>query len=196
MGRFITPIVGSDMLSDVQAGFIPALPLIPMTVILQVVSFFRYYMRNGVEQEALVNIYWDKLGQNFIVDTPKQYVSKASVRSRINEIYSGERFIHYMDIHSHNSMKAFFSETDDADEKATRLYSVIGQLDKYFPSIETRISNGGKFWPIDPVLVFERMRTSFPEEWTDNVCFRSPHGSENVIALWDLAEDSIHEILS
>ena len=39
MGKFITPIAAgssggsSDMLSDVRAGFIPALPLIPMDII-------------------------------------------------------------------------------------------------------------------------------------------------------------------
>ena len=80
-----------------------------------------------------------------------------------------------MDIHSHNSMKAFFSAKDDADEKSTRLYSVIGHIDKYFPDIKTRISNGGKHWPIDPAEVFELISCPFPDMWKEKVHFNSSH---------------------
>ena len=83
--------------------------------------------------------------------------------------------VHFMDIHSHNSMKAFFSPTDNADEKATRLYTVIGNLHEYFPDIKTRISNGGKFLDIDPLEVFEFEDCSFPIKWTENVQFRKQH---------------------
>jgi hypothetical protein len=84
-----------------------------------------------------------------------------------------------MDIHSHNSMKAFYSAVDDNDEKATRLYTVIGRLDKYFPDVKTRISNGGKFQEIDPSEVFEVVAKPFPEEWKSKVHFRMPHNVEN-----------------
>ena len=50
-----------------------------------------------------------------------------------------------MDIHSHNLMDAYFSSTDNSDEKATRIYAVIGRLDKLFRDISMRISVGGKF---------------------------------------------------
>ena len=178
MGKFITPVAGCDMLSDVKAGFIPALPRIPMDMVVQVVSFFRSYMLEGTEYEALVNIFWDKANHGFFIDTPNQSVTKASVQVYLNEDYSCDRYIHYMDIHSHNSMKAFFSATDDADEKATRLYTVIGELHKYFPSIKTRISNGGKFWPINPSDVFELVSLPFPDSWKDSVYIKSPHKSD------------------
>ena len=184
MGRFITPIAGSDMLSDVRAGFIPApgISLIPMDMMMRIIAFFRYFTCGGADNEVLVNIYWDSHFKEFLVDTPTQIVSKVSVHSSESPDYQNERYIHYMDIHSHNSMGAFFSATDDADEKATRLYTVIGQLDKYFPEIKTRISNGGKFHEIDPSEVFEHIALPFPEEWKDKVSFRSPHkdyGAEN-----------------
>ena len=179
MGKFVTPITGSDMLDNVQAGFIPALPLIPMELIVTVMTFFRHYMRLGGETEALVNVYWDKVNPGYFVDVPKQVVTKASVNSQINADLTDERYIHYMDIHSHNSMKAYFSGIDDSDERATRLYTVIGHLDKYLPDIKTRFSNGGEFFEIDPADVFERVELSFPVEWTDNVCLRSMHGGEN-----------------
>jgi len=175
MGKFITPVVGCDLLSDVRAGFNPALPRVPMELIFKVISFFRYYMNLGAEKEALVNIYWDKVNPGYFVDVPKQVVTKASVESQINDDYTDDRYIHFMDIHSHNSMKAFFSPTDNADEKATRLYTVIGNLHEYFPDIKTRISNGGKFLDIDPLEVFEFEDCSFPVKWTENVQFRKQH---------------------
>jgi len=179
MGKFITPTTGGDMLDHVRAGFIPALPPVPAELMFKIISFFRYFMGLGSEKEALVNIYWDKVNPGYFVDVPKQIVSKASVNSEINNDLTDERYIHFMDIHSHNSMRAFFSPIDDADEKATRLYTVIGNLDKYLPDIKTRFSNGGTFHEIDPSEVFERIEMSFPIAWTENVSFRSQHEDTN-----------------
>jgi hypothetical protein len=72
-------------------------------------------------------------------------------------------------------MQACFSEEDDRDEKATRLYTVIGKLDGFVPEIKTRISNGGTFLDIDPAEVFEHFSAPFPEEWKNKVLFRSEH---------------------
>ena len=175
MGRFITPVIGCDLLSEVRAGFISALPRIPMEMILQIISFFRYYMRMGSNREALVNVYWDKQDEQFLIDAPEQTVTQVSVNSKTNEDYADDRYIHFMDIHSHNSMRAFFSPIDDRDEKATRLYTVIGNLHEYFPDIKTRIANGGKFLDIDPLGVFELADSTFPMKWTENVKFRTQH---------------------
>ncbi|MCM1194293.1 MAG: hypothetical protein NC389_17955, partial [Acetatifactor muris] len=109
MGRFATPVSGCELLSDVQAGFTPALPRIPAEIMMQVLAFFRHFVQDGCENEALLNIYWDKEAQEFIVDAPEQVVTKISVDSQISEKLSGDRYIHYMDIHSHNTMGAFFS---------------------------------------------------------------------------------------
>jgi PRTRC genetic system protein A len=177
LGSFTTVVGDCELLSDVQAGFAPAsgIPLIPMDLIIKIISFFRYYTRNGDDNEVLVNIYWDKQNKEFIVDTPAQMVSNISVHSNENPEYIDERYIHYMDIHSHNRMRAFFSTIDDSDEKATRLYTVIGRLDKYLPEIKTRFSNGGKFLEIDPGEVFELIGKPFPPEWRDKVSLRKPH---------------------
>ena len=185
LGRFITPVAGCDLLSDVRAGYTPALgiPRIPMDLIMRIIAFFRYLTFNGAgkePKEALVNIYWDSQHEIFVVDTPEQIVSNVSVHSNENLDFLNERYIHYMDIHSHNTMRAYFSETDNADEKATRLYTVIGRLDKFFPEIKTRISNGGKFHEIEPSEVFEFIARTFPEEWKEKVNFRKAHKDEGV----------------
>jgi len=186
MGRFITPVTGCDLLSEVRAGFYSALPRIPMDTLLQIISFFRYFMRNGSNREALVNIYWDKKYERFLIDAPEQVVTAVSVSSKTTDDYANDRYIHFMDIHSHNSMRAFFSPVDDADEKATRLYTVIGNLHEYFPDVKTRISNGGKFLDIDPLGVFELIEGSFPMKWTENVQFRTQHGDEKELKPYEI----------
>lgn len=174
MGKFITPVTNCDMLSEVQAGFTPALPLIPSKLVIQVFTFFYHFAQYDNGKEALVNIYWDKENQRFIADVPQQLVSKISVDSKISEKFADDnRYIHYMDIHSHNTMAAFFSPVDDHDEKATRLYTVIGKLNRSKPEIKTRLSNGGKFMDIDPKQVFEFSDISFLNEWINNVDIRA-----------------------
>ena len=80
----------------------------------------------------------------------------------------------YADIHSHNSMKAVFSAIDDQDERGTRLYLVIGHLERFFPEISARISCGGSFVPIEPSLVLEGLDGSFPTEWSGKVVHQLP----------------------
>lgn len=175
MGRFVTTAAGCDMLSEVRAGFTPALPRIPLKLTMQVFAFFRHYINDGSESEALLNIYWDKEKQEFIADAPEQVVTEVSVEGRISEKYMCDRYIHYMDIHSHNRMDAFFSTIDDHDERATRLYTVIGRMDSPVPEIRTRISNGGKFLDINPAEVFELMEEPYPGEWEEHVEVKKHH---------------------
>lgn len=173
IGKFITPTSGDLMLSEVKPGFMSGLPLIPSELMIKIFAFFRHFVSEDCENEALLNIYWDKEEKQFVAYAPEQTATKISVDTKIDERFNTDRYIHYMDIHSHNTMNAFFSSVDDKDEKATRLYSVIGRLDKHNPQIRTRISNGGKFMNIDPALVFETADLSFPKEWENNVNFQS-----------------------
>jgi PRTRC genetic system protein A len=53
-----------------------------------------------------------------------------------------------IDLHSHNSMGAFFSEQDDADEGGLRFYGVIGRLDVDRPEMALRVGVYGEFWPV------------------------------------------------
>ncbi|HRQ42359.1 MAG TPA: Mov34/MPN/PAD-1 family protein [Chloroflexota bacterium] len=53
------------------------------------------------------------------------------------------------DLHSHGNMPAFFSQTDDADEQAAKLYAVVGNLDTA-PEIRLRVGVYG-YWMALPV---------------------------------------------
>jgi len=170
MGDFIAPKHKVVDFSAVRAGFTPALPLIPKEIVSQIIAFFRCFMNEHEEFEALAHIYWDKEQEEYTVFIPRQRVSKARIDADLRgSALPEDRYIHYADIHSHNSMAAKFSYTDDADEKATRLYFVVGHLDRFYPSITARMSCGGVYQEIDPSLVLEGIGEEFPPEWLEQV---------------------------
>lgn len=170
MGDFIAPKNNIVDFQAVRAGFIPALPLVPHHLLQQIISFFRCYMGEKQEFEALAHILWDKERMEFTVYIPPQQVSKARVEASLPQnSFPEDRFIHYADIHSHNSMEAKFSPVDNADEQATRIYAVVGRLDKFFPDLTVRMSCGGNFLELNPNLIFEGMETEFPQKWQKNV---------------------------
>lgn len=195
MGDFIAPKHKIVDFSAVRAGFTPALPLIPRELIGQIISFFRCFMNEREEFEALAHIYWDKEQEEYTVFIPRQRVSKARIDADLRgSALPEERYIHYADIHSHNSMAAKFSYTDDEDEKATRLYFVVGHLDRFYPTITARMSCGGTYQEIDPSLVLEGVGEEFPPEWLDQVercgaaeppekMRRRPHWSDLLLGL-------------
>jgi len=59
-----------------------------------------------------------------------------------------------MDIHSHGRMAAFFSITDDRDERGLRLYMVVGRLDTLLPEVELRLGVYGYFVPLSIEDIF------------------------------------------
>lgn len=59
-----------------------------------------------------------------------------------------------IELHSHHSMQAFFSATDDREERAGfRVYSVIGDL-VMRPTILTRVGIYGHFWNIPSEWIY------------------------------------------
>lgn len=168
IGTFIAPAQKAGVYAKVRAGFIPALPKIPYSVLAKVTSFFRSYITEKAAFEAIAYIYWSIAEEVYFVYVPKQKVTKDSIDTTLPEL-DEERFVLVMEIHSHNTMKAFFSSTDNADEKATRMYTVIGRLDKLFPDIKTRASVGGKFIEVPSALVFEMPEETYPQNWKDAV---------------------------
>ena len=177
IGVFISPAEKVSIMKKVRAGFIPALPKIPYSILSEILAFFKSYVTEDSEFEALAYIYWSFEDSKFYVHVPKQQVSKASVDSSLPEL-DEEKYVLVMEIHSHNTMAARFSPTDDRDEKATRLYTVVGRMDKLFPDITTRISVGGKYEEIDPATVFERFGGNYPQAWNKAVDIRKPYRKE------------------
>jgi hypothetical protein len=59
-----------------------------------------------------------------------------------------------LELHSHHTMTAYFSRTDDADEQGFRLYAVLGTIDQQ-PSVRLRVGVYGSFWELPITTVFE-----------------------------------------
>jgi PRTRC genetic system protein A len=170
LGEFIAPKHNVVDFAEVRAGFVPALPLIPKELTGQIISFFRCFMHGEEEYEALAYIYWDRQEEEFVAFVPKQKASKSHVDTTLpGNSLPEDRYLHYADIHSHNSMAAKFSDIDDQDEKATRLYIVLGHLDRFYPAISVRISCGGSFVELDPETVLEGLGENFPTAWLERV---------------------------
>lgn len=174
-GEFVTPTSGVTYLDDIRAGFQPALPRIPYALMEQAIALFRYLMDAGEDSrplEALVHIYWDRVEQEFFLHVPHQYVGKMSVDAVLedDDLLDDQRYLHYADLHSHNDMPANFSMTDDRDERANRVYMVMGRLDRYFPELSVRVCNGGHFCAIPPERVLEPIpEADFPLEWLERI---------------------------
>jgi PRTRC genetic system protein A len=88
-------------------------------------------------QEALYHVH--HTGRAACVLKPRQKASSSHVAS-----YSGGEPGIILDLHSHGSMPAFWSATDNADEVGFRFYAVIGRLDKK-PEIRLRLGVYGYF---------------------------------------------------
>lgn len=164
IGEFCTPANPIREFEVVRAGFTPALPLIPAHFMRRVIAFFRSACREK-EQEALVNVLWDREKKEYQLYVPKQTVTAVSVETDLSDMPDPSRYLHVADIHSHNTMPAKFSKIDDGDERATRIYIVIGRLNRYFPEICCRISNGGQFLEIPASEIIEDFGLETPSFW-------------------------------
>lgn len=167
-GIFVAKANRANVYKKVRAGFIPALPKIPAKILEELIAFFRSYITDKHADEAMAIIYWSKKDEKYEVFVPQQRVTAHSVYATMPEV-EDDNYTPVMEIHSHNKMNAFFSEIDNEDEKATRIYAVVGNLDMLFPRIKMRISVGGKFVEINPADAFEMPNGTFPQEWSENV---------------------------
>ena len=116
-------------------------PKIPQSFLTAIVSYFR----QDLTKEAIVKVTYNKVLRRFFLRYPNMEETKAE-KGYI--IYNFSRWIQrdeitVLDIHSHNTMPAFFSATDDADEYIPGLYGVIGNLDSEQPTMAFRFSGWG-----------------------------------------------------
>ena len=168
IGCFTAPAENVREFEDIRAEFKMALPKIPAHIFSKVMGFFKS-ISDELHYEVLVHILYDTEEKEYIIKVPKQRISHAAVNSEADEPYP-ERYIHVMDIHSHNTMPAVFSETDNDDEKETRLYAVAGRFDRTFPEITVRAGCAGKFIYLPPEEVFEgNFFGDFPKEWKESI---------------------------
>lgn len=118
---------------------------IPIEMLENIVEFFKRVMTltkgsgGHGEYEAMAHIVWNKRTESYRVAIPKQKVSKAAVSYDWSHVTADEEVI--LDIHSHNTMGAFFSGTDENDDKTyVGISGVAGELNKAEPKLIWRFN--------------------------------------------------------
>lgn len=126
-------------------------PRIPTRLLDTILSDARRARRpSGALNEVLYQIHHH--GQTVQVKKPPQQATAVSVTTSVTTTGSDDGSI-LCDLHSHGNMPAFFSQTDDADEQAAKLYAVIGKLDTA-PEIRLRVGVYGYWLSLPLTAVF------------------------------------------
>lgn len=136
-----TPIRFVDKTQLVERRqIVPGGVRVPMQLLKDIENFFRAFMIKNVtsaagyrpghgDYEAMALILYNLDTQQYRVSIPTQKVSKASVTYDIDDKADNEIVV--VDIHSHNSMGAFFSGVDDRDDRSGAwVTGVLGKLDQ------------------------------------------------------------------
>lgn len=127
------------------------LPKIPYSVLDEIINFFKEKLPN----EALVDIVYDKETKEYSILKPLALTTETRVfwdeLSVLTQLKPSQAVV--CEIHSHNTMHAFFSSVDNKDEVQPLLYGVIGKLDG-IPEILLRARIEKDFYPVLVCEVF------------------------------------------
>lgn len=193
-GTIAVPVKEIPYLTEVKAGFNLELPKAPYILFLQAYSFFKAVSDKSKDEAALV-LYWNKTTKEYEYLCPEQTVSGAAVKfgecpvylSRMND----SNFVRVCELHSHNTMSAFHSGTDDNDEVFDCSFIVFGKLDTTKPEhIFSYAASGvrvdSKLWDLfekpirhvdlgGGVIIEEELgepmfaQVAYPETWHDQL---------------------------
>ena len=156
-------VPGQDVILE---GVKMKLPKMPLAILFQIIGFFKDINRMH-RAEAMVQIYWDRDKAEYFCHCPRQEVSGMSVDFKRDKD-KDKKYLLVADVHSHNEMNAFFSGTDDADEKETRFFGVIGSIDDPLPDVRFRASSGNGRVDVPLESIFE-LGQEYPKAWLKKV---------------------------
>lgn len=125
---------------------------IPIGVLIGLIQFYRKVKEN-ISSEVMVMVVFDEIIDDYKFIVPKQTVSGASVKYDHVVFEPHESFI--ISSHSHVNMPAFFSGTDDLDEKKAMLYGVIGKLSQELPEVKFRAKKGKTSFNLTIAEIFD-----------------------------------------
>jgi PRTRC genetic system protein A len=177
LGTFTTPLHSfkvPGLSENYKEDWELNVPRIPADILVQIVSFFRKINRT-YDSEVFVQVFYNFKEKTYTAHVPSQVVSGASVNYRNdNDFENNPDMLLVFEVHSHNTMGAFFSGTDDRDEKSDRFYGVVGRLNNYYPEMLIRLSVGGKRISVDVDEIFDlggdqTFAEVFPAEWMSKV---------------------------
>lgn len=96
-------------------------------------------------------LYWfHHTGEQIRVSRPRQQATPTQVR------HAGAAPADVvLELHSHGSIPAFWSPTDNQDEQGALMYGVIGRLDSDRPEIRLRLGAYGYHFPLPLTVLFD-----------------------------------------
>ena len=181
---------------QLQESFTWSMPKIPGGILNATATFFKSIMGKMDNSECMVQIFFDSEDQKYFIYIPEQYVSGVTINFYHNKEYQlNSRYIWVADIHSHNTLQAKFSKNDDRDERSTRIYGILGQLDKDPYQSRWRIGCNGKYIFLTTEEVFDTVSDEvfeIPEEQFKNVQFLES-ASDEVLTSFGIEPDNFRK---
>ena len=146
--QFINKVTRNPLLNEVAPqSSISIVNKIPKDLLVEIVgSFARICKKNG--NEAAAQIYRERDGEmKYFIYYPEQKISGASVTYADDPTMLEMRSKHnlIMELHSHNTMSAFWSGTDNSNEKDCGLYMVIGTFGAASATYKCRYKYGNTY---------------------------------------------------
>ncbi len=107
------------------------LPKPSIKYFIQIVEMFKY-IYGKIKSELTLNLYYHKPSRKFHLEIMEQDVSPGASNYKYGSMENNMSYIRYLQIHSHHSMSANFSDTDDKDERNAIMcfFGVIGKLNE------------------------------------------------------------------
>lgn len=129
---------------------------IPKELLIEIIgSFYRIVKRSG--DEAAAQIYRKDATGEYFIYYPKQRISSAHVAydndENLLELRKENHLI--MELHSHNTMAAFWSGTDDNNETECGLYMVIGTFGQDSATYKCRVKEDKTYINFPAYTVFD-----------------------------------------
>lgn len=160
------PIVlypGKKLPGLMSAGLVVALETkIPLSIL----DFMIRTSRENIHSEML--FYLGYFNEKWSYYIPPQVATAA--RCQPVNPYGPGAMIGMVDVHSHNTMDAFFSREDDRDETGFRLYVVLGRLDKAWPHILCRVGIYGHHAVVPASMIFQDFEKSGAHDVYTELC--------------------------
>lgn len=146
---------------------------IPYTLLQEILYFFKKICDDS-KDEVYMQIFWNPETEEYYNYCPIQKVSGGSVEyERDSDLEANHVLV--LEIHSHNTMGAYFSSIDDRDEKSDRFFGVVGELNRSRPAMKFSYVCGGTRVEIPASGIFEEAPEEedlFPLEWLKRVTKR------------------------
>lgn len=120
--------------------------ILPKRVPASLLSRMVFLSRRAIPNEILFYLFYENNSWNLYIPPQRTHPSYA-------QPLEDSKYVP-IEVHSHNTMPAFFSSTDNRDENGLRIYGVLGRVDQPVADFRLRVSIYGHYSVLPYQLVF------------------------------------------